>query len=234
MSETLPTILLVEDDVKLASVIVEYLTQHGYQVSSEARGDSGARRIVSEQPDLVILDLMLPGLDGVEVCRVSRERFHGPIIMLTARDEDVEQIVGLEVGADDYVTKPVLPRVLLARIRALLRRMAPRQGNGNVNAPLVFGGLEINPGSRTVTIAQTQIELTTTEFDLLYLLAKNAGSILSRDDIYLSLSGIEYDGLDRAVDIKISRLRKLLNDDPASADRIKTVRGKGYLFSNHD
>lgn len=228
-----PAILLVEDDERLSAVITEYLVQHGYRVGVEARGDTAPQRILAEQPKLVILDLMLPGMDGVDVCRGVRSGYHGPILMLTARDEDIEQVVGLEVGADDYVTKPVLPRVLLARIRALLRRTRTTSDQMPMPAePLHFGALEIRPGSREASLGGAIIELTTIEFDLLLLLAENAGTVLSRDQIFRSLSGVEYDGLDRAVDIRISRLRKLLGDKPTSPSRIKTVRGKGYLFAS--
>jgi len=228
-----PAILLVEDDNRLAAVIAEYLEQNGFQVDIESRGDNAPARIISQSPALVILDLMLPGMDGMEICREVRPHYHGPILMLTARDEDIEQVVGLELGADDYVTKPVLPRVLLARIRALFRRIRP----GVVTEPnndqtLYFGDLEIRPRCREVLLGGGVVELTTIEFDLLLLLASNAGTVLSRDQIFQSLSGVEYDGLDRAVDIRISRLRKLLLDDPVSPTRIKTVRGKGYLFAD--
>ncbi|MBX2836776.1 MAG: response regulator [Gammaproteobacteria bacterium] len=231
MSADNQTILLVEDDPKLAAVVSEYLSQNGYLICHEARGDRGASKILEQNPDLVILDLMLPGMDGIEVCRNVRQKYHGPIVMLTARDEDIEQVVGLEIGADDYITKPVLPRLLLARIRALLRRMQPSTRKTPSQESIEINGLYINPANRGVSIGGESVDCTTTEFDLLYLLARHAGEILSRDDIYQALSGIEYDGLDRTVDIKISRLRKLLNDNPDNPKRIKTVRGKGYLFA---
>jgi len=176
---------------------------------------------------------MLPGLDGFEVCKQVRAEFEGPILMLTARDEDIDQVVGLEIGADDYVVKPAPPRLLLARIRALLRRSV---SNNEVDhrkfeqQALEFGTLKITRNSRTVSRDEKLIEFTTTEFDLLWLLASNAGNILSRDQISETLTGIEYDGLDRSIDIKISRLRKLLQDDPTKPKGIKTVRGQGYLF----
>lgn len=235
------TIMLVEDDERLAALIQEYLTQQGMRVNVEHRGDTAVNRIVDEQPDLVVLDIMLPGLDGLEVCRRVRPDYPKPILMLTAKDEDIDQVVGLELGADDYVIKPVQPRVLLARLRSLLRRVGPQdaltQGTGdraNVassTAPLDFGRLLVNPAERDVLLDNTPIELTTQEFELLYLLATNAGKVLSRDDIFESLSGIEYDGLDRSVDIRISRLRKLLETNPGKPSGIKTVRGQGYLFA---
>ncbi len=227
------TILLVEDDVRLSALVVEYLQNNGLQIETEFRGDTAVDRIIALQPDLVILDLMLPGLDGFEVCKQVRPDYHGPILMLTAKDEDIDEIVGLEIGADDYVVKPATPRLLLARIRALLRRSETEPYQHKLSQKcnkLSFGKLIIHSGSRTVSLNHTDIEFTTTEFDLLWLLASQAGRILSRDDISQALSGIEYDGLDRSIDIRISRLRKLLDDDSTHPKGIKTVRGQGYLF----
>lgn len=221
-------LLLVEDDVRLAQLVKEYLEQQGLVVGAESRGDTAVQRIRAEQPDLVILDLMLPGLDGMDVCRQVRPDFTNPILMLTARDEDIDQVLGLELGADDYVIKPVKPRVLLARIRNLLRRRA--NGSAAHEGQLQNGDLVIDPQRRNVSLADQPLLLTTQEFDLLHLLAASSGTILSRDDILNALSGTEYDGLDRSVDIRIARLRKLLRDDPARPRFIKTVRGKGYLF----
>ena len=228
---TYHTILLVEDDKRLSAVVAEYLQKQGLKVEIEFRGDTAVERILSLQPDLVILDLMLPGLDGLEVCKQVRSQYDKPILMLTARDEDFDQVVGLELGADDYVIKPVQPRVLLARIRTLLRRVkASPAPTAKDNNNLHFGTLHINHSARTVTLQQKEIVLTTVEFDFLWFLASQAGVVLSRDAIFSALSGIEYDGLDRSVDIRISRLRKLLEQDPSKPQGIKTVRGQGYLF----
>lgn len=232
------TILLVEDDRRLSDLMVEYLQQQGLQVEVEYRGDTAVQRILDLRPDLVVLDLMLPGLDGLEVCRQVRPHYAAPILMLTAKDEDFDQVVGLELGADDYVIKPVQPRVLLARIRSLLRRIpaAPAVISATSASMLSartlnFGRLHIQPADRTVTLEGENIDLTTQEYDLLYLLASQAGVVLSRDAILESLTGIEYDGLDRSVDVRVSRLRKLLERDPAKPVGIKTVRGQGYLFA---
>ncbi len=223
-------ILLIEDDSRLSTLIQEYLQQQGLHVSIEHRGDIACKRIIAEQPHLVVLDLMLPGLDGLEVCKKVRPQYCGPIMMLTARDEDIDQVVGLEIGADDYVTKPVQPRVLLARIRALLRRFSHHNSdNGNDNE-LRFGCFEISAGAREALLGDEVLELTTNEFDLLWLLASHAGEVLTRDAILAQLRGIGYDGLDRSVDIRISRLRKKLGDNTGHPFRIKTIRGKGYLF----
>ena len=222
-------ILLVEDDARLSALIQEYLQQQGLLVSIEHRGDLACQRIISECPDLVVLDLMLPGLDGLEVCKAVRPQYDGPILMLTARDEDIDQVVGLEIGADDYVTKPVQPRVLLARIRSLLRR-SPRNSSGVNKNDVCYGRFRISVTAREAWLEERVLELTTNEFDLLWLLASHAGEVLTRDTILDQLRGIGYDGLDRSVDIRISRLRKKLADDTRRPFRIKTIRGKGYLF----
>lgn len=222
-------VLLVEDDARLAALVQEYLEQHGFAVMIETRGDRAAARILGERPELVVLDLMLPGCDGFEVCRTVRTRFTGPILILTARGEDIDHVMGLEIGADDYVTKPVQPRVLLARIRALLRRGAPQQVSSEAR-DLTFGKLVIRASAREVVFNGNLIELTSNEFEILWLLARHASEVLGRDAILTALRRIDYDGVDRSVDLRISRLRKKLNDDPAQPTRIKTIRGKGYLF----
>ncbi|MEN9480202.1 MAG: hypothetical protein RLZZ298_1597 [Pseudomonadota bacterium] len=227
-------ILLVEDDERLAELTAEYLTKNDMQVTIEPRGDTAEARILAEQPDLVMLDVMLPGKDGFEVCRAVRPNYRGVILMLTARDEDFDQILGLEMGADDYIAKPVQPRVLLARIKALLRRLPTNDGPASESEKMVFGQFNISQSTRTAVLSGENIDLTTAEFDLLWLLATHAGNVLSRDDLLQELRGIGFDGLDRSIDARISRLRKKLNDDPENPTRIKTVRGKGYLFSKHD
>ncbi len=232
-------ILLVEDDERLADLTAEYLRKNDFEVTIEARGDTAEARILKDNPELVMLDVMLPGKDGFEVCRSVRAQYKGVILMLTARDEDLDQILGLELGADDYISKPVQPRLLLARIRALLRRFpvtSQAEGdaeNGNT-AQLAFGCFSISQSTRSAYLGSDIIDLTTAEFDLLWLLARHAGTILSRDDLLQQLRGIGFDGLDRSIDARISRLRRKLGDDPENPTRIKTVRGKGYLFSKHD
>lgn len=224
-------LLLVEDDKRLTTLITEYLQQQGLQVAVEHRGDTAVQRVLVEQPDLLILDWMLPGLDGLEVCRQVRPHYRNPILMLTAKDDEIDQIVGLELGADDYLIKPVQPRVLLARIRALLRRVVLRPTLLSLASGLVFGRLHICPESRTVFFDNERRELTTQEYDLLFLFVSNPGVVLSRDAILEALNGVEYNGIDRSVDIRISRLRKLLEIDPTNPTGIKTVRGQGYLFA---
>ncbi|WP_303785465.1 winged helix-turn-helix domain-containing protein [Azovibrio restrictus] len=231
---TTARILLVEDDQRLAHLTAEYLQRNDFEVSIEGRGDTAEARILDENPDLVVLDIMLPGKDGFEVCRGVRPAYKGVILMLTARDEDFDQILGLELGADDYIAKPVQPRVLLARIKALLRRMPAGATTPSEKKEQVFGKFRISQSTRTALLDGQPLDLTTAEFDLLWLLASHAGTILSRDDLLQELRGIGFDGLDRSIDARISRLRKKIGDDPENPARIKTVRGKGYLFSQHD
>lgn len=221
-------VLIIEDDERLAALTGDYLHAQGFRVSLEADGARGVESILALQPDLVILDLMLPGEDGLSICRRVRERYSGPILMLTARTDDSGHIDGLELGADDYVAKPVHPRVLLARMRALLRRSEPV---GTERAQrLSFGHLVIDSGKREAWLDEAPVELTSAEFDLLWLLASNAGRILTREEIFVQLRGIEYDGQDRSIDVRVSRIRPKIGDDPHYPERIKTVRNKGYLF----
>lgn len=225
--EKMPRVLIVEDDERLASLTQEYLIRNGLEVGVEADGNRAIRRIIEEQPDMVVLDLMLPGADGLTVCREVRPHYSLPILMLTARTDDMDQVLGLEMGADDYVAKPVQPRVLLARIRALLRRTEKvEEGQQRLD----FGELVIDNGARAVLLNEQPVEFTSAEYDLLWLLASNAGKILSREDIFERLRGIEYDGQDRSIDVRISRIRPKIGDDPDNPRRIKTVRSKGYLF----
>jgi two-component system response regulator RstA len=228
------SILIVEDDERLATLTQEYLQKNGFTVGVEPDGRNAISRIINEQPSLVILDLMLPGVDGFTVCRTVRNEYNGPILMLTARSDDVDQILGLEIGADDYVSKPAKPRVLLARVQSLLRRSTM---DVDLSAPvseveqtLTFGPLVVDNSRREAWLEGNEVELTSAEFDLLWLLASNAGRILSREEIFGELRGIEYDGQDRSVDVRISRIRSKIGDDPIHPRRIKTIRSKGYLF----
>ncbi|MDD7804459.1 MAG: winged helix-turn-helix domain-containing protein [Endozoicomonas sp. (ex Botrylloides leachii)] len=224
-------ILIVEDDERLAGLIQEYLHNNGLQVSIEGHGAKATERILTEYPDLVILDLMLPGEDGVSICRKVRRHFQNPILMLTARTDDLDEVLGLEMGADDYMAKPVRPRVLLARIRALLRRKTAEEEEPSPELScLQFGSLMIDSSMREAWLNNSSIELTSAEFDLLWLLCSNAGRVLSREEIFSRLRGIEYDGQDRSIDVRISRIRPKIGDDPVHPRLIKTVRSKGYLF----
>ena len=224
--------MLVEDDVELAGLITDYLVKSGFTVSSVGDGLIAIEAIKNQKPDLVVLDVMLPGCTGMDVCRDVRPYYSGPILMLTAVDDDIDQMLGLELGADDYVIKPVLPRLLLSRIRALLRR-ANSQSLLQSNAPrmVVAGPIEINTAARTVDVQGEKCELTSSEYELLLMLAQEVGSVVERNTIVNELRGFEYDGLDRSIDRRISRLRKKLQHLQHSnhgEEIIKTIRGKGY------
>ncbi|MFC3626330.1 two-component system response regulator RstA [Vogesella amnigena] len=230
-------ILFVEDDAELAGLMQGFLARHDLEVVIEPRGDTAAAALVREQPDLLLLDIMLPGKDGLTLCRELRPNFAGPIVMLTSLDSDINQILGLELGANDYVLKTTPPAVLAARLRAQLRQHEQRQnGSQEPDSPqqLVFGMLRIDGRSRDVQLDGQRIALSTTDFDLLWQLASHAGEVQDRDTLLRVMRGLSYDGLDRSIDIAVSRLRKKLGDDPAAPARIKTVRNKGYLFSPVD
>lgn len=226
MSSVLPLVLLVEDDLRLSELVRSYLQGNGFRVSVEHHGDRVVERVQRDSPDLVILDIGLPGRDGFAVCRELRTAFTIPILMLTARDNDIDHVVGLELGADDYVIKPVEPRVLVARINALLRRGRASAGE---HRALSFGALSINAAARSVTLGDQAVTLSSNEFDLLLCLASRAGEILSREALYQQLYKREYNGLDRTLDVRISHLRKKL-DDTGNPEKIRTVWGHGYLF----
>lgn len=227
------SVLLVEDDEKLSRLIAKYLAKNGFSVDTVFRGDDAVKSIQQSPTDLIVLDIMLPGMNGFEVCKAVRHSYKGAILMLTANDEDIDQIIGLEIGADDYVVKPVEPRLLLARIRALLRRTTNElavPSHPDQVTFLEFGSLKIDQRSRIVTLADKFIDLTSIEFELLWLLASHAGKTQSREYICKTIFNIEYNGINRSVDNKISLLRKLLLDNHNKPRRIKTIRGKGYLF----
>ncbi|HIE4564635.1 TPA: winged helix-turn-helix domain-containing protein [Stenotrophomonas maltophilia] len=221
-------LLLVEDDERLASVISRYLQGHGFDLQHLRDGASALRVIATEPPDAVLLDLGLPDMDGLDLCRLVRPVYKGLLCILSARVDDLHQVLALELGADDYVSTPVEPRLLMARLRAHLRR---RQADAPPER-LAFGQLYIDMASRNVTLAGKPVALTTAEFDLLTALASNAGRILGRDWLFQQLRGIGFDGMDRSIDARISRLRRKLGDTDPETARIKTVRGQGYFFSH--
>ncbi len=229
-----PRILIVEDDERLATLTREYLESNDFQITVEGDGARAVERIFRENPDLIILDVMLPGEDGLSICRKVKMEKDIPILMLTARTDDMDQVVGLEMGADDYIAKPVRPRVLLARVRALLRRSEAQTSASDLTdnqvTRLEFSDLIIDISMREAWLNNQPIELTSAEFDLLWLLASNAGRVLTREEIFTALRGIEYDGQDRSIDVRVSRIRPKVGDDPMHPRRIKTVRSKGYLF----
>lgn len=222
-------IVLVEDDLKLAALIEKFLGQNGFKVSVLNSGYQAPEKILALCPDLVILDIMLPKMDGFTICKNLRRYYNNPIIFLTAKDSDFDHVLGLEIGADDYIIKPVVPHVLLAHINVVLRRATadkPKEADS-----ITYGELTVERTARKVYHRQQLLDLTTHEFDLLWLLASNAGEPLSRDYIHKKMIGREYDGLDRSVDVRVSRLRKKLDDDTANPYKIITVWGKGYQFS---
>jgi DNA-binding response OmpR family regulator len=221
-------ILLVEDDRRLAQLVKDFLEMNDFKVFVEEQGNRVLRQTQNLNPALIILDLMLPGKDGLTLCKELRPEFKGPILMLTARDSDADQVLGFEYGADDYVIKPVEPRVLLARVKALLRRYY--QQDPREQEALVFGQLHIQPTARKVSLQGEDIQLSSHEYDLLLSLAAQAGQILSREFLFNHIYNREYDGLDRTIDVRISQLRKKLQDNPDNPTRIKTIWGKGYLF----
>ena len=223
-------ILIIEDDVSLASMVAEYLRTAGMQVDAAHDAESGLSALSRMNPDAVILDLMLPDLDGFEVCRRIRASSEVPVIMLTARGDDTDRIVGLELGADDYLPKPFNPRELLARIRAVLRRSSGSRSSSR--EVMRFGRLEIDSASRQVTLGDTPCALTGYQFDVLYALASNPGRVMSRDHLMDRLRGETIEAFDRSIDVHVSRIRAAIEDDPHHPRRIITVRGAGYVFAS--
>ncbi|MBE1301050.1 MAG: response regulator [Alteromonadaceae bacterium] len=227
-------IILVEDDLKLRELTSQFLRNNNLEVLELGDGSDLLQKVSSYSPDLVILDIMLPGKDGLQLCRELRQTFQTPILFMTAKGDNFDQVVGLELGADDYIVKPVEPRLLLARIHAILRRLAvpaevidKPQKNPNT---LQFDDLHIEKLSRKVKLGKEHIELTSHEFDMLWLLASHASEVIDRDTLYTKIIGREYDGVDRSADVRISRLRKKLKDNAKAPFRIKTIWGKGFFF----
>ena len=225
-------ILVVEDDDELAGLLLEYLSQQGFSLSHVRSGDEAVSRILADRPDLVILDLMLPGANGIDVCRRVRDRYAGAIMMLTASQSEADHVASLELGADDFVNKPIEPRVLLARIRTQLRRAGNGgSGSGDVQGVLRLGPLMVDTATRDVSINGESVSLTTMEFDVLLTLAREAGSVVTREDLYKRVLGTSYDGLDRGMDVHVSRVRKKLQRSGFDPSRLKSVRGSGYLLA---
>ena len=226
----MPTLLIIDDDVRLNQLLQNFLKDFGFEVVTATRPAKALKKLQQVSPDLVILDIMLPEMDGFEVCKTIRRISNVPIIMLTARGEVTDRVVGLELGADDYLAKPFEPRELVARIQSVLRRSRQLLGSQN----LCFNRLSIDLAKRSVRLDEQPVELTTNEFAALALLAQNAGRVLNRDQILQELRGIDCDAFNRSVDIAISRLRQKLNDDPRSPEFIRTVWGIGYMFIGNE
>jgi DNA-binding response OmpR family regulator len=227
-------LLMIEDDTRLAHMVCEYLGQSGYTVAHAGDGQSGLTALQGKPPHLVILDLMLPDMDGLEVCRRIRALPGAlaatPVLMLTAKGDPMDRIIGLEMGADDYLPKPFEPRELLARIRAVLRRHV--EGAQPVATSLLrFGSLEIDRDARVVSVSGQPCELTSYQFDLLVTLAERAGRVLTRDQIMEAVRGRELDAFDRSIDVHMGRIRAAIEQDAKDPKRILTVRGVGYVFA---
>ena len=222
-------LLLVDDDARLAGMVSEYLTAAGFAIDRSLTGRGGLEAMHRVSFDAIILDVMLPDLDGFEVCRQIRTRSDVPILMLTARGDDTDRIVGLEIGADDYLPKPFNPRELLARIRAILRRK--RGAAATEDAVMSFGRLQVDRGSRAVRVDGEDKTMTSYQFDLLVALAQNAGRVLNRERLLDLVKGEELEAFNRSIDVHISRIRSAIEDDPKRPRRILTVRGSGYVFA---
>jgi two-component system phosphate regulon response regulator OmpR len=224
-------LLLIDDYLRLAEMLREYLAGRGYTVEHRADGASGLAAVAEARVEAVILDVMLPDLDGFEICRRIRAQSEIPILMLTARGDDLDRIVGLELGADDYLPKPFNPRELLARLAAILRRTQRSQPRSSSVPPLRFGHLEIDRDAREVRVGGQRRDLTGRQFDLLVLLAERAGRVQSREQIMEALKGEEWESFDRSIDVHISRIRSAIEDDPRRPRFVQTVRGTGYVFT---
>jgi DNA-binding response OmpR family regulator len=222
------SVLIIDDDVRLSTMLRDYLANNGCSVRAAVTATAGLASIARDPPDAVILDVMLPDLDGFETLRRIRAGSDVPILMLTAKGEETDRIVGLEMGADDYLPKPFSPRELLARLRAILRRRSQPAASGRV---LRFGRLEIDPDSRVARLGGKDCDITGHQFDILMALAHSAGRILSREQLIDRVNGTTADPFDRSIDVHISRIRAAIEDDPRHPRRIITVRGTGYVFA---
>ncbi len=220
---------MIDDDESLSAMVGEYLGAAGFEFSAKPSGVSGLELLATEDFDALILDVMLPDLDGFEVCRRVRAESEIPILMLTARGEETDRIVGLELGADDYLPKPFNPRELLARLRAIRRRAGPRPNASH--AVLRFGRLEVDRDARIVSVDGLERSLTSHQFDLLCALAENPGRVMSRDALMRRVRGQELDAFDRSIDVHISRIRAAIEDDPKKPRRVITIRDAGYVWA---
>ena len=220
-------LLLIEDDARLAAMVADYLGEAGFRASIAGTGAEAERQLKRESFDAIILDLMLPDVDGLELCRRIRAQSNIPLLMLTARGDPLDRVVGLELGADDYLPKPFEPRELLARVRAILRR---QQGARPADV-LRYGRLEIDRGARQVRVDGHEKPLTAYQFTLLIALAERAGRVLSRDALMDLVKGTALEDFDRSIDVHISRIRAAIEDDPKKPRRVLTVRGAGYVFA---
>jgi two-component system response regulator CpxR len=224
-------ILVIDDDIELCSLVGEYLKGEGFQVDAAHDGNRGLERALKAEHLLVVLDVMLPGMNGFEVLRRLRGTSKVPVLLLTARGEDVDRIVGLELGADDYLPKPFNPRELVARIRAVLRRTRTAARPGETPAVLRVGDIELDPATRSVRQGEKPVDLTSVEFKLLEVLLREAGRVVTRESLTEAVLSRKFSPFDRSIDMHVSKVRKKLGDSDAGSDYIKTVRGVGYIFA---
>jgi two-component system, OmpR family, response regulator CpxR len=224
-------ILVIDDDVELCSLVAEYLQPEGFEVEAVYNGEQGLDKAIAGEHRLVVLDVMLPGINGFEVLRRLRQTCKIPVLLLTARGEDVDRIVGLEIGADDYLPKPFNPRELVARIRAVLRRSNPADREGLASEVLRVGEIMLDPASRTAHQNGKELELTSVEFNLLEVLLREAGNVVSRDRLVDVVLGRKFSPFDRSIDMHVSKVRRKLGDTDGGGDHIKTVRGVGYILT---
>jgi DNA-binding response OmpR family regulator len=224
-------ILVIDDDVELCGLVQEYLTSEGFTSQSVHDGEQGLQRGLAGEHALVVLDVMLPGMNGFEVLRRLRSVSKIPVLLLTARGEDVDRIVGLEIGADDYLPKPFNPRELVARIRAILRRVKPGRAVDNTPEILAVGDVELDPATRNVFRAGAPVELTSVEFNLLEVLLREAGRVVTRERLVNAVLSRKFMPFDRSIDMHVSKVRRKLGDSEESGDHIKTIRGVGYMFA---
>jgi len=231
MTRHMDRILIVDDDTELCGLVQEYLTAEGFTLQAAYDGESGLQQALTNEYALVVLDVMLPGINGFEVLRRIRSVSKIPVLLLTARGEDVDRIVGLEIGADDYLPKPFNPRELVARIRAVLRRAKPAKPADAVPEILSVGDVELDPATRTVQRAGQPVELTSVEFNLLEVLLREAGRVVTRERLVNAVLSRKFMPFDRSIDMHVSKVRRKLGDSDESGDHIKTIRGVGYMFA---
>lgn len=224
-------ILIVDDDIELCGLVQEYLTAEGFTLQAVHDGEAGLQKALTNEFTLVILDVMLPGINGFEVLRRIRSVSKVPVLLLTARGEDVDRIVGLEIGADDYLPKPFNPRELVARIRAILRRAKPGKAGEAVPEILSVGDVELDPATRSVTRDGQPVDLTSVEFNLLEVLLREAGRVVTRERLVNAVLSRKFMPFDRSIDMHVSKVRRKLGDSEESGDHIKTIRGVGYMFA---
>lgn len=223
------SILVVDDDVEMCGMLSEYLQSEGLQVETVNNGEEGLKRALSEEHALIVLDVMLPKINGIELLRRLRTESNARVLLLTARGEEVDRIIGLEVGADDYVPKPFSARELLARIRAILRR--PENGKSRGPSRIVLGDVEMDKATRTVRRAGSDVELTALEFNLLELLLKMAGQVVTRERVATAIMGRHFSPFDRSIDVHVSKLRRKLGPQASGQERIKSIRSVGYIYT---